>query len=141
VCRTAITQVSAVQNTWYPVTHANFVTGSGGLNLITHDGSGTLTVEKTGTYLINYTTMTTGQYISPSKIFEVGISINDAAPGDEGMSEIIVTLADNDDSLSGTAILNIAVGQTIALKYRTESAGSPTITLSYVNLTAVMIGG
>ena len=132
------TQATAVQNTWYNISDADMADGE--LNLVTHDGSGKLTVAKAGRYLINYN-VTFEDTIANNHV-EVGLEITGSGSANaQGISHSENKFANEEEDLAGTAILSLAANDTIELCIRTTDATTPDFSVQDINLTAVMVGG
>lgn len=126
-------QASAAQNTWYKVSDADVSDGQ--LNLVTHDGSGKLTVSKAGKYLANWGV--TGQ-VSGNKHWAVGVGV-DGTIANDGQTHI-EAVANTENTVGGTAILSLTANQTVELMMRTIDTGTPTIEVHDMSLSVVQIG-
>jgi hypothetical protein len=131
----AWTQASAAQNTWYKVSDVDMVDGP--LNLITHDGSGKLTVTKAGTYKIDMAI--SHENNGTDKHTEYGVSIDGASPTMYQREFCATILEEQHGSLS--RIITLTANQTIELAIRTTDTGTPTLTVNNLSITVVMIGG
>jgi hypothetical protein len=128
-------QASAVQNTWYIISDADM--SDGRLHLITHDGSGKLTVAYAGVYLVNYSI--TLEVDKNSSHIGTGIAINGTAKND-GQAHM-ESRANQENVLSSTAILLLTAGQYLELAFRTTDNDSPTFNIDDVNFTIVQVSG
>lgn len=133
-------QASAAQNTWYNISDTDMTDGHGGVNLITHDGSGKLTVTKAGRYKINYSLViestVNGEHIlSGIEISGSGTAISD------GQCHFHVHGANEETNLSASVIVDLAASATIEISVSTTDTGTPTISVSHLNITVIMVGG
>ena len=133
----AWSQANAVQNTWYNVSDTDMTDGE--LNGVTHDGNGKLTVSKAGKYLINYSISYEDD--AANDHVEVGIEISGSGSANAaGISCSENKFANEEEHLSGTAIIELAASATIELAVRTTDAVTPTVTIDSMNLTVARIG-
>jgi len=133
----AWTQVAA-QNTWYNVSDSDMIDGQ--LNLVTHDGSGKLTVAKAGVYKIDVSLDI--EVSAANKHTEIGFEITGSgSAATEGIVCKENVGANNEFNMSTTALLSLAANATIELCVRTTDIGTPTISVDCVNLNCVQIGG
>lgn len=132
----AWTQASAVQNTWYPVSDTDMTDGQ--LNLVTHDGSGQLTVSKAGRYLVNYGICLESSVVNEH--IETGISVSGTVAND-GRNHFHVFTPNAEIPIGCTAILNLAASATVQIAVRTPDAGTPNLTVEHANLSIVQVGG
>ena len=132
------TQATAVQSTWYNIADTDMTDGE--LNLITHDGSGKLTVTKAGRYLINYSVST---FCSANNAHvETGIEISGSGSANNaGICSWYPQTANAEGVQSGTAIIDLAANATIEICIKTEDAGTPTLGVNHLNITVQMVGG
>jgi hypothetical protein len=133
--RIAWAQVNAAQNTWYRITDADMIDGV--LSSVTHDGSGRLTVVTDGMYRIDYTTTflcDTAATNIFTGILQNGTTI---APG---VSLLETVTANVEYHLAGHAIYRLAVGNTIDIGIFTDSAGTPDLTVDYLDITLTQVG-
>lgn len=132
-------QANAVQNTWYNVSDADMSDGNAGLNLVTHDGSGKLTVTNAGRYQVNFTA--TIEVSIANTHVQSGIEINGSgtAIGD-GQTHWEGT-ANTEVPHSGCAQVDLAAGGTIEVSVCTTDANTPTISVSHLTITVFAIGG
>jgi len=131
------TQASAAQNTWYIVSDADMTDSSGGLNLVTHDGSGKLTVTKAGRYRISYGA-TVGCSVA-NKLIQTTVAVNGTAVND-GIQHVIMNATANMVAAS-TAILSLAANDFVEFAIRTTDTGTPDISVEHLNITLVQVGG
>lgn len=129
-------QASAAQNTWYQISDTDMTDGQ--LNLVTHDGSGKLTVTKAGRYLVNYAW--SGDCSGVAKHVQLGISVSGTV-GNDGVNHFYTTTASEQYSVSGTAILDLAANAYVEIAMRTTDTGDPTLTTDHLNFTMVQVGG
>jgi hypothetical protein len=132
----AWTQATAVQNTWYEIADTDM--NDGQLNLVTHDGSGKLTVTKAGRYHISYDLVFTGSVAG--KEFQSAISVS-GTENDAGLDHEIATNANAKEKLTAHAILDLAANATIDISIRTTDAGTPDITVEHLNVVVFQLGG
>lgn len=132
----AWTQASAVQNTWYDISDADMADGQ--LNLVTHDGSGQLTVTLAGRYLITYTI--TSEVSAANVHIETAISVS-GTESTFGIGHAHFVTANAEAELSGTAILDLAANATINISIRTTDAGTPNLSVDMLDITLVQVGG
>lgn len=129
------TQTNAVQNTWYIVSDADMTDGQ--LNLVTHDGSGKLTVSKAGRYLINYAVSI--ECSSLGEHVQTGIAINGSVIND-GIQHYDVSTPNAQLSISSEAIVSLAAGGYVEAAIRTTDTGTPDLSVDHLNLTVEQIG-
>jgi hypothetical protein len=132
------TQASAAQNTWYLISDADMADGHGGLNLVTHDGSGKLTVTKAGRYLINYGASV--ECSALNKHVQTGIAVNGTVIGD-GQQHYEVSSPNAQLTLGSTAIVVLAASGYIEIAMRTTDTGTPDLSVDHLNISIVQIGG
>lgn len=128
-------QASAAQNTWYEITDTDMADGI--LSLVTHDGSGELTVTNGGVYQIAYSV--TLQSNTANVELQSGIFINGSGNSSGGGWLEAVT-ANVPYQLSGTGTIRLAAGSTIDIRLRTIDASTPTITANFLDVTATQVG-
>jgi hypothetical protein len=131
----AWTQAAAAQNTWYQITDTDMADGI--LSLVAHDGSGRLTVTNDGVYKIAYTASI--QSDAANHVLQTSLFITGAGNSSGGGMAQAVT-ASVYYQLTGTAIIRLAAGATIDVDIRTITAGAPTLTVGFLDLTAVQVG-
>ena len=132
----AWSQASAVQNTWYDISDTGMSDGL--LNLVTHDGSGKLTVNKAGKYLVNYTIT----FSSDTATCNIETAIRaTGVESSNGIGHLEAVTANTEYQLKGTAIINLAASGTIDLAIRTTDATTPTISIEFMDITILMTGG
>lgn len=131
-------QANAVQNTWYNISDADISDGE--LMNVEHDGNGKLGIATAGRYLINYSVCFEDDVANDH--IETGIEVSGSgsavSPG-QGHSEN--KFASEEEHLSGTLILDLAVEDTLEIAIRTTDNNTPTISVQSVNMTVVLIGG
>ena len=130
------TQAAAVQNTWYDISDADIATGQ--LNLVTHDGSGQLTVTKAGRYLINYSVAF--ETDAGNTHIETAINVT-GTEATNGMGHVEAVSSNAEHTISSTAILDLATNATIHLAIRTTDNTTPDITVEFIDLTLIQVGG
>jgi len=134
----AWSQANAVQNTWYNISDADMIDGV--LNLVTHDGSGKLTVLKAGTYLMTYG-ITIESSVANDHI-EVGIEISSSGSAVAGgQAHYENKFANEEESVAGTATLLLAANDTIEVCIRTTDANTPDLSAQNLNISVVQVGG
>jgi hypothetical protein len=126
----------ATTDTWYDISDTGM--GDGQLNLVTHDGSGKLTVAKAGTYLVNYN-MGLEVSVANKHIF-TAISI-DGTENAQGQDHYENKAISQEFSMGSTAILALTAGQTINLSVKLSDVVGATILVDRMNITVVMVGG
>jgi len=134
----AWTQANAVQNTWYNVSDADFIDGQ--LNNVTHDGSGELTVAKAGKYLCNVSADFEADTANDHIEFGFEVS-NSGSAATEGIICNETKFANEEHTMSTTAILDLAAGATVEFCIRTIDNNTPTLSIDRVNLNVVQLGG
>ena len=131
-------QTSAAHNTWYDIVDSNMT--SGPLNGITHDGNGKLTVAAAGMYLINYTVCWENDAVNDHVM--IGIEIDDGGTAEvAGRGHSENKFANQEEHLSGTAILDLAASSYIEISIMTMGATTPDFLIHAVNITMVQVGG
>jgi hypothetical protein len=136
----AWSQATAAQNTWYNISDADMTDGSGGLNLMTHDGSGKITVTKAGRYLISYSISMSGSVANDHYMSGIEISGSGAAVSD-GQCHYELRTANQEICLSSMAILDLAASATIEVAVATTDANTPTLSVDHLNIAVTMVGG
>jgi hypothetical protein len=131
------TQSSMTSNTWYPITLAAISDGQ--LNHMTHDGSGKLTMQVAGKYMLNYsvtvTVNTAGRHV------QSGIRINGSVSSEEGVAHYDPQGVGVEGQLSGNVILSLSVGDEVELAVRTTDSGTGlTVTIDHISCNMVQIG-
>lgn len=125
-----------VQNTWYNVSDSDVVDGL--LYNCTHDGSGLLTVEKAGIYLIPYSLCFAAN--GANDHVEVGIEISSSGSAESpGITHTEAKFANEEEHVGGVALLSLAASATVEMAVRSTDAGT-TITVEGFNLNVIMIG-
>jgi len=132
-------QAVAVQNTWYNVSDTDMADGNGGLNLVTHDGDGKLTVTMAGRYIINYA-ITLASSLANEHI-QAGIELNGTGSAISDGQQHWNSVANSDMPITGMAIVVLSASGTIEIAVRTTDAGTPDISVSHLNITITMVGG
>ena len=132
----AFSQASMVQNTWYPISDADIVDGQ--LNLITHDGSGKLTVTEPGKYMATYSVSI--EMSGANNHAKLGFLVNGSIVTD-GKLHVHFPNANEEFSITGNAILNLADNATVEVGVMNPDPGTPTATVDHLNLTLVQVGG
>lgn len=132
----AWTQATAVQNTAYLVSDADIVDGL--LNLITHDGSGKLTVTKAGVYSFTFS----GVFESSvqNKHVNVGVAI-DGTASNIGMVHMESKFANEEEMVVGCGLLDLAINQTVEIFIKCVETGTPNISVDHISLVLIGIGG
>jgi hypothetical protein len=132
----AWTQTNAAQNTWYLISDADI--SDGALNLVTHDGSGKLTVAKAGVYVVVWDG--SAEVSIAGKHIQIGIAI-DGTTQNNGINHFDLNLANSEVPLGTNGIYTLTAGQTIEAALRTTDTGTPNISIDHYNLTIHMVGG
>ena len=127
-----------MQNTWYIISDTDMTDGNGGLNLVTHDGSGKLTVTKAGRYLINYAV--TLECSALNKHVQTGISIGGTVIND-GIQHYDVATPNAQLTIGSTAIISLAASGYVEIAVRTTDTGTPDLSVDHLNFSIVQIGG
>jgi hypothetical protein len=132
----AWSQASAVQNTWYAVSDATMEDGL--FVQASHDGSGKITVQEAGKYLVNYS-MTVECNTSGKHVIS-GIMVNGADPAGPGWLHHETQGANAEFQLAGTAILALEIGDTVQMAIMTPDTGTPDLSVDHLNITVVWLG-
>lgn len=137
----AWTQTNAAQNTWYAISDTD--NSDGELNLVTHDGSGKLTVLKAGRYMVNWAATASVSVAGKHVQLGIGVTPNGGSltAQDAGMNHFDLNLANSEIPIAGTAIIPIAASGSIELIIRTTDAGTPDLSVDHYNLVITQIGG
>ena len=131
-------QAAAAQNTWYNVSDADM--NDGMLHSVTHDGDGLLTVTEPGMYLIQYSVCFEDTIANDH--VEVGIEINGSGSANAaGQCHLENKFANEGEHAGSSCVLDLADNATIEVCIRTIDAGTPTITVTAVNIAVTQIGG
>jgi hypothetical protein len=135
------TQSNAAQNTWYAISDTD--NSDGQLNLVTHDGSGALTVTKAGKYMVVWNI--SAEVSIAGKHVQVGIGVTPSggsltAWGD-GANHFDLNLANSEIPIGGNAIISLSANDKIEIIIRTTDAGTPNLSVDHYNLSVVMVGG
>lgn len=130
-------QAAAVQNTWYLVADSDIQDGL--LHGIAHDGSGKLTVADGGVYKIDWSAIIVA---SANNIdAQVGGAIDGTHDLSAGLAYADLNVATAQLPVSHTGLVRLMAGQTVELAARTITAGTPDISVSYMSLSLLMVGG
>jgi hypothetical protein len=132
----AWTQASAAQDTWYEISDADMSDGQ--LNLVTHDGSGKLTVSKAGRYKVDFSASL--EVSLPGKHIQAAISVSGTEQND-GICHFEAATANQQFHLASTAILDLAASATIEISVRTTDTGTPDISCDHLNISLFQLGG
>lgn len=127
---------AAVQNVEIAISSVGI--DDGDLFLMTHNGSGKLTIVSGGKYLVNYGL--TMECATANKHVNTGLYTGGAGQL-SGRQHVEFGAANAEEQVSGSGILDLAAGATLEIYFKCLDAGSPTITIDHTNLTAVMVGG
>ena len=132
----AWTQANAVQNQWYNISDADFVTTQ--LNEITHDGNGQLTVLKDGMYSADWA----GAFEADAAGVHIQItfSVNGTAT-DFGMNHFKTIAVLREFPISAPTILSLEAGDTVNVALRTSDAGTPDLLVDHLLIRLTMLGG
>ncbi len=131
-------QAAAAQNTWYNISDSDIISGT--LRSVSHDGNGKLTVTEPGLWLILYTI--TFETNAANKHIDCGIEINGSGSADVvGISHLEVKFSNEEEALGGYGPIILADNATIEVCIRTTDAGTPTISVQDIELSAILIGG
>ena len=133
-------QANAVQNTWYNISDADFV--SLPLNGVTHDGSGKLTVTEPGMYLVKWSLDWQNNTVNDH--IETGIEISGAGTVDTAKGGVICSetkFANEEDTVTSFTILDLADNATLEIAVRTTDNNTPTISVDCATLACLQIGG
>lgn len=134
------TQASAVQDTWYPVSDADMSDGQ--LADVTHDGSGKLTVELAGKYLVNYAT--TLECSAIGKHVQVGIGVTPDGGSitvqDDCMQHYETLSPNAQVPISGAAIIALSALDAVQCCVRTTDTGTPDLSVDHLNVSLVRLG-
>lgn len=131
-------QASAAQNTWYIISDTDMTDATGGLNLVTHDGSGKLTVTKAGHYLVNYSV--TMECSVLNKHVQTGISINGTVIND-AIQHYEVATPNAQLTIGSTAVVKLAASGYVEIAVRTTDTGTPDLSVDHLNFSIVQVGG
>ena len=132
-------QASAVQNTWYAVSDADFVDGA--LLRVIHDSSGQLTLVDGGTYLL-VADISTESSIANQHL-QVGFGVT--PPGGTlgivagAANHVEFQFANEEQAVGINATVVIPASSAIQVYVRTTDAGTPNLTVDHCMLSAVRI--
>ncbi len=133
----AWSQASAAQNTWYIISDADMADGHGGLNLVTHDGSGKLTVTKAGVYTV--TAIASVECSALNKHVQIGITVNgtvvDCTPHYD------VSSPNAQLELTAIAEVTLAASGYVEVAIRTTDTGDPDLSVDHLAIKLHQIGG
>ena len=132
------TQASAVQDTWYIISDADMTDATGGLNLVTHDGSGRLTVTKAGHYLVNYSV--TLECSALNKHVQTGIAVGGTVIND-AIQHYEVATPNAQLTIGSTAVVKLAASGYVEIAVRTTDTGTPDLSVDHLNVSIVQVGG
>jgi len=132
-------QANAVDSQWYRITDASM--NDGELNLVTHDGSGRLTIEKPGKYLITFDVV--WESSRSNEHVEMGIDINGSGtPSPASTVHTHTKSADAEHAISSTCICDITTANhTIDVMIRDIDGNTPDLTVDDLHITVVQVGG
>jgi len=134
----AWTQANAVHNTWYNISDSDMADGI--LNNVAHDGSGKLTVTYAGMYLISYTICYSND--TANDHVEAGIEVSGSGSANAaGQSHSENKFANEEEHLSGMAILDLAASATIEIAIRTTDEVTPDFMIGGLNISVLQVGG
>ena len=130
------TQANAVQNQWYNISDADFVTTQ--LNEFTHDGNGQLTVLKDGMYSADWA----GAFEADAAGVHIQItfSVNGTAT-DFGMNHFKTIAVFREFPIAAPTILNLEAGDTVNVALRTSDTGTPDLLVDHLLIRLAMLGG
>jgi hypothetical protein len=128
----------ATQNVWYKLNVLNTNILAGELNLVTFPDDHYLQVSKAGRYKIEYSL--TGRSSASNQSFSFGIMVNDIIQS-PGKSRIFFINAVRDLTMSGTTILNLEANDQISIGARNTTSAGRTITVAFINVSIIMVGG
>ena len=130
------TQANAVQNQWYDISDADFVTTQ--LNGITHDGNGQLTVLKAGAYSADWA----GAFEADAAGVHIQITFSvNGTPTDFGMNHFKTIAVLREFPIAAHTILNLEAGDTVNVALRTSDVGTPDLLVDHLLIRLFMIGG
>jgi len=131
-------QASAIQNTWYNISDASMVDGN--LHNVAHDGSGKLTVTNAGMYLVTWSCCFEDD--AANDHIEIGIEISGSGSANgAGQVHLENKFANEEEHSDSSCILDLAANATLEVAIRTTDAGTPTISVQAVNISALQVGG
>lgn len=128
-------QQAAAQNVWYTVSDADISVGT--VHKMTFQNNQELLITVAGFYLLNY-------YISVEcSIANKHVLTAPEVDGVElpmGKTHHEFGRANEEESWSGTAIINLIVGRKVSIGISTDDAGNPNLTVNHIGMTLVEIG-
>lgn len=128
------TQASAVQNTWYDISDADMVDGI--LGGVVHDGSGQLKASKSGKYAADWA----GAFEADAANVHIVITFSiNGTEVNQGMNHYHTAGANREAPVSGNAILNLSVDDTVNISIRTTDAGTPDLLVDHLMIRLVKI--
>lgn len=126
----------AAQDVWYTVSDADISVGQ--VNKVVFQNNQELKIQQNGMYLLNYyitiECSIAGKHVLTAPEIN-GIEQPDGQPHKE------FGRANEEDTLPGTAIFNLTVGDLVSIGVSTSDAGNPTLAVSHIGLTIIKIGG
>ncbi len=128
------TQVAA-QNIWYTISDADITATP--LHRMTFLNNQELKIEESGFYLLNYYLDATISIAGKHVLTAPGINSTEQL---SGSAHYEFGQANEEITISASAILQLLVDDLITLKISTEDTGNPTITVCHVGLTLTQIG-
>jgi hypothetical protein len=129
-------QASAAQNTWYKISDTDMSDGE--LNLVTHDGSGKLTVSKAGRYLVTY--HGTSVINTVNKHILHAIAVNGTEQG-QGQVHYETHAPNEEIPFGGCAVLSLAASATVEISMQTTDTGTPSFEVQHLTISVVQVGG
>ncbi len=132
----AWTQSNAVQNTWYEISDSDLTTGQ--LREVTHDGSGKLTIRKSGRYHCIWSA--TSEVSIINQHIQITFSLNGTETNDS-MSHYESFGVSKEFPVSGNAVLDLAPSDTLQISIRTTDTGTPDIGIDHLNISITRIEG
>lgn len=130
----AWTQSNAVQNTWYKISDSDLTTGQ--LREVTHDGSGKLTVNKSGIYHCLWSI--TSEISLINQHVQTTFSINGTETNDS-INHYESFGASKQFPVSGHAILSLSPNDTVQVSIRTTDVGTPDISVDHLNVSIILL--
>lgn len=128
-------QQAAAQNVWYTISDADISVGT--THKMVFQNNQELLIEVAGFYLLNY-------YVSVEcSIAGKHVLTAPEVDGVElpmGKTHHEFGRANEEESWSGTAIINLIVGRKVSIGISTDDPGNPTLTVNHIGMTLVEIG-
>lgn len=128
-------QQAAAQDIWYTISDADISVGT--VHKMTFQNNQELLIEVAGFYLLNY-------YISVEcSIAGKHVLTAPKVDGVElpmGKTHHEFGRANEEESWSGCAIINLVVGRKVSVGIATDDPGNPTLTVNHVGMTLIEIG-